>query len=56
MGTVAAIMVHVWTFLLVPLVILLVGTGISWTERELLLHDVASTINARPQGGAPPVR
>ena len=49
MGIVAAIAVHVWTFVLVPLVILLVGSAISWGERELLVQDVASALNARPE-------
>jgi len=52
MGIVAAITVHVWTFVLVPLVILLVGSGISWGERELLVQDVASALNARPEDGS----
>ena len=48
LGTVAAVMVHVWTFVVVPLVILIVGAGISWGERELLVQDVMSALNARP--------
>ena len=52
MGIVAAITVRVWTFVLVPLVILLVGSGISWGERELLVQDVASALNARPEDGS----
>src|SRR5262249_17767789 len=48
MGTVAAITAHIWTFVLVPFVILLVGSGISWGERELLVQDVMSALNARP--------
>jgi hypothetical protein len=49
MGVLAVVMLHNWTFVLVPLVILLVGLGVSWGERELLVCDVASAINAHTE-------
>jgi hypothetical protein len=47
MGAAGVVMLHNWTLILVPLVILLAGLGLSWGERELLVYDVTSAINAR---------
>src|SRR5262249_22953827 len=49
MGVIAAVMLHDWTFISIVLLMLLVGLGLSWGERELLVYDVANAINARPQ-------
>jgi hypothetical protein len=49
MSALAVVMLHNWTFVLAPLVILLVGVGISWGERELLVSDVANAINAHTE-------
>jgi hypothetical protein len=56
MGALVVVMLHIWTFVLVPLVILLTGIGLSWGERELLVWDVANAINAQPEahGRFPP--
>jgi hypothetical protein len=56
MGSLALVTFHNWTFILVPFVVLLTGIGVSWGERELLVYDVATAINAYPRAarGLPP--
>jgi hypothetical protein len=49
MGGIGVVMLHNWTLVLMPLVILLAGVSLSWGERELLVYDVASALNARPE-------
>jgi hypothetical protein len=49
MGAIAVVMLHDWTFIAMVFLILLAGLGLSWGERELLVYDVATAINARPQ-------
>jgi hypothetical protein len=46
MGGVGVIMLHNWILVLFPRVIVLAGVALSWGERELLVHDVATAINA----------
>jgi hypothetical protein len=46
MGGVGVVMLHNWSLVLFPLVIVLAGVALSWAERELLVHDVANAINA----------
>jgi hypothetical protein len=50
MGGVGVVMLHNWSLVLFPLVIVLAGVALSWGERELLVHDVATAINAHLEG------
>jgi hypothetical protein len=49
MGAIPVVMAHDWTFIAMLFLLLLAGLGVSWGERELLVYDVATAINARPQ-------
>jgi hypothetical protein len=49
MGVIAAVMLHDWMLISMVFLILLAGLGFSWGERELLVYDVATAINAHPQ-------
>jgi hypothetical protein len=48
MGAGSAAVLPDWSFVLFLLLIVFAGTVLSWGERELLVHDVASALNARP--------
>jgi hypothetical protein len=49
MGVIAAVMLHYLMLISMVFLILLAGLGFSWGERELLVYDVATAINAHPQ-------
>ncbi len=49
-GAAAVVALHTWTFVVAPVAIVTLGVVVSWGERELLLYDVASAINGRPEG------